>query len=224
MVLRSTSLKKSCKFSGCRRINWLKNEDLPFKSSMNTEIEKFCPADKTAWRNWLKDNHEIAKGVWLIVYKKKSDRANLNWSEAVDEALCFGWIDSVKRPMDEERYCQYFGKRKPKSTWSKVNKDKIEVLIKAGLMTKAGLNSIETAKKNGSWTILDSVENFEIPADLEQEFSRFPETKVYFMGLSKSVQKVMLQWLVMAKRPETRQNRIFEIIDAAKMNKKPKQF
>lgn len=191
---------------------------------MNNNPESFCPSDKEDWRNWLILNHKIKESVWLIIYKKKSDTPNLSWSEAVDEALCFGWIDSLKRPIDSEKYMQYFGKRKPKSTWSKINKEKVEKLIKSGLMTESGIKSIEIAKQNGSWTILDSVENLEIPSDLEHELNQSPGSKDFFKSLSKSIQKAMLYWIISAKRAETRQKRIKEIVDNARHSRKPKQF
>ena len=191
---------------------------------MDNKIENFCPSDKKDWRNWLEQNHKKKEAVWLIFYKKKSSTPNLSWSEAVDEALCFGWIDSVKKTIDSESYIQYFTRRKPNSTWSKINKDKIEKLMESGLMTEPGLKSIEIAKQNGSWTLLDSVENLEIPEDLEQEFKQYPESKDYFISLSKSVRKTMLGWVVLAKRQETRAKRITEIVKNARHKKKPKQF
>ena len=126
----------------------------------------------------------------------------LFWSEAVDEDLCFGWIDSKKKARDDKSSVQFFSKRKPKGTWSKINK--IKLLIAEGRMTKAGLDFFETAKQNGSWMILDTVETLEIPKNLEKEFETQTGSKVFFEGLSKSVRKAMLQWLVFAKRVETR--------------------
>jgi len=149
---------------------------------------------------------------------------SVSWSDAVDEALCFGWIDSVRRPLDGERYLQFFGRRKPNGTWSKVNKEKVVQLIASNQMTPAGLASIETAKKNGSWTILDEVEELIIPLDLERAFDEYSGSQAFFLGLSKSVRKVMLSWLVMAKLPETRQKRIREIAECAGQLQRPKQF
>jgi uncharacterized protein YdeI (YjbR/CyaY-like superfamily) len=188
------------------------------------EPETFCPASRKEWRKWLKENHQTKQSISLILYKKESGKPTLDWSEAVEEALCFGWIDSTRRPLDKERFLQFFSKRKPKGTWSKVNKEKVKQLIADGLMTKAGLESIETAKQNGAWTILDTVEELTIPKDLEKEFKAHPGSKKYFMSLSKSVKKMMLHWLVMAKRPETRQKRITEIAEQAGKGMKPKQF
>ena len=188
------------------------------------EIESICPASQQEWRQWLKENHHKKQSVWLIHYKKNSGKPTLTWSEAVDEALCFGWIDSIRKSIDEEKFIQFFGKRKSGSTWSKVNKEKVQRLIAEKLMTQAGLNSIETAKQNGSWSILDDVEELVIPTDLIKAFKTQRDSKDYFISLSKSVRKAILQWVVLAKRPETRQKRIAEIAELAGQKMKPQQF
>jgi uncharacterized protein YdeI (YjbR/CyaY-like superfamily) len=162
--------------------------------------------------------------VWVLYYKNSSGTPSLSWSEAVDEALCFGWIDSIRKPLDHEKFLQFFGKRKPKSGWSKINKAKVARLIEDGLMTAAGYKSIETAKQNGSWSILDEVEEVIIPPDLENAFQANAGSKEFFLSLSRSVRKAILQWLVLAKRPETRQKRINEIAELAALKLKPKQF
>jgi uncharacterized protein YdeI (YjbR/CyaY-like superfamily) len=115
-------------------------------------------------------NHNSKEAIWLICYKKKSSNYNLSWGESVDEALSFGWIDSTKRTIDSKKYKQYFSKRKVKSNWSKINKDKVKTLIDRGLMQKEVYKNIELAKENGSWTILDGVEALIIPEDLKEEF------------------------------------------------------
>lgn len=189
-----------------------------------SEIDSFCPSNQKEWRKWLEINHEKKNSVWLIFHKKGSLTPNLSWSDAVDEALCFGWIDSVKKSIDTTKYKQYFGKRKPKSTWSRINKEKVKQLIDSGFMTKAGLRSIETAKLNGSWTILDSVEKLEIPVDLEAEFEKQPGSRSYFLGLNKSIKKGILYWIVAAKKTETRNQRILETVENAAQKQKPKQF
>jgi uncharacterized protein YdeI (YjbR/CyaY-like superfamily) len=191
---------------------------------MINETEYFCPTSKQDWRIWLEKNHKTKEGIWLVMHKKSSPTANLNWSEAVDEALCFGWIDSTKKTMDSQTFKQYFGKRKEKSTWSKINKTKILNLLDQGLVSEMGLKSIDIAQKNGSWTILDSVENLEIPFELAQEFDKKPESKDYFLSLSKSVQKSLLHWVTLAKRPETRLKRAKEFAENAFNRTKPKQF
>jgi uncharacterized protein YdeI (YjbR/CyaY-like superfamily) len=188
------------------------------------DIETFCPISRQDWRQWLKENHSLKQSVWLVYYKKKSDIPTVIYTEAVDEALCFGWIDSTRISLDDDKFMQFLCKRKPKSVWSKINKEKVQRLIAEGLMTQAGYESIETAKQNGSWTILDDVEELKIPKDLANEFKNKPGAKDYFIGLSKSVRKSILQWLVLAKRPETRQKRINEIAELASHKLKPKQF
>lgn len=188
------------------------------------EVEIFHPKNKQEWRSWLEKNHDHLNEVWVVFYKKASGKATLTWSESVDEALCFGWIDSKKIPVDIEKSHQFFSKRKPKSTWSKINKDKVERLIEEGLMSPAGFRSIEIAKQNGSWTILDDVEKLILPSDLEAAFLTHPRAHDYFMKLSKSIKKMMLQWIVLAKLPETRKRRINEIVELANQGLKPKQF
>ena len=119
------------------------------------EVKVFCPESTQQWRAWLQENHDTENAVWVIFYKNKSQNPIISWSDAVDEALCFGWIDSIAKPIDEEKFMRFFSRRKPKSVWSRINKQKVERLISAGLMTKKGIESIEVARENGSWTILD---------------------------------------------------------------------
>lgn len=190
----------------------------------NPEQETYTPTSQEDWREWLQENHLSKQSIWLIYYTKKSDNPSLTWREAVDEALCFGWIDSTQKKIDEFSFIQFFSKRKPKSIWSKINKDKVQELIDNNKMTKAGFESVEVAKKNGSWTILDEVEELIIPQDLEDAFKEHEGSKDYFLGQSKSVKKMILSWIVLAKRPETRQKRIDEIADSARQNMKPKHM
>ena len=169
-------------------------------------------------------NHASEESVWLIYYNKASGQPSLTWSEAVDEALCFGWIDSVHRKRDKDSSIQFFSKRKAKSTWSRVNKNKIEVLIAEGKMTPAGLAVIEIAKKNGSWEILDAVEDLTIPEELQKAFNKNKKAEEFFHAQSKSIRKATLQWLIMAKRPETRANRINEIIERGNESMRPRHL
>lgn len=188
------------------------------------ETEVFYPTSPAAWRKWLEKNHRSKQAVWLVFHTKSSQKKTITWSESVDVALCFGWIDSKKIKIDEHTSHQFFSKRKPKSTWSRINKEKVQQLIDAGLMQAAGYESIELAKQNGSWNILDEVEDLVIPEDLEKAFRKYKGSKAFFQSLSKSVKKMMLQWIVLAKRAETRQKRIDEIAELAGQLKKPKQF
>lgn len=191
-------------------------------SSKNEEI--YYPKSRTDWRNWLLRNHKTKQSVWLVFYNNKSEKKSISWSNAVDEAICFGWIDSKKQKIDEFCYRQYYSKRNPNSTWSKINKEKVEQLIKSGLMTESGLKSIEVAKENGSWTILDEVEELIVPKDLKQALKSYKNAFEYFDSQSKSIKKMLLYWVASAKRPETRQKRIEEIAELASNEQKPKQF
>ncbi|MEO1416846.1 MAG: YdeI/OmpD-associated family protein [Bacteroidota bacterium] len=195
-----------------------------FPKTLFEMMDNFCPENKAAWRAWLEENHLKKEFIWLIFYKKSSPTPNLSWSEAVDEALCFGWIDSTKKAIDEEKYIQYFCKRKPKSNWSKVNKDKVKVLIEEGLMTEQGYKSIEIAKENGSWTILDQVEALVVPEDLIAEWAHHKGAATYFDSLSNSKKKNLLYWIMSAKRTETRRKRIVAVAEHAGKNMLPKQF
>ena len=164
--------------------------------SEGNEVEQFCPKSKDEWRAWLTKNHATKKSVW-VVYHKKSFRGlpSISWSEAVDEALCFGWIDSTKKTINKEQFTQLFTPRKEKSGWSKINKEKIKNLTQAGLLTPAGLATVARAKKDGSWSLFDAVETLVVPADLVVEFKKHAGAKEFFMSLSPSSRKAILQGL-----------------------------
>jgi uncharacterized protein YdeI (YjbR/CyaY-like superfamily) len=179
---------------------------------MSAILNTFSPRNRQEWRTWLANNHDLKQPVWVVCTKKNADHPSITYSDAVAEALCYGWIDSTARSLDSERYMQSFAKRKPKSAWCKTNKEKVVRLINDGLMTQAGLNSIEMAKSNGYWSIFDEVDELVIPKDLENEFKKTPAVKAYFSSLSRSDKKQILKGLILAKRPETRQKRIDEII------------
>ncbi len=190
----------------------------------NKEVETFCPASRTEWREWLEKHHQAKQSIWLVYFRVSAEVTSLTWSEAVDEALCFGWIDSTKKTIDEERYMQYFSKRKPSSTWSKINKDKVAQLIRDNLMAKAGLDSIKIAKENGNWSLMDDVEKLIVPEDLKIALNTHESAMAFFQSQSKSIKKQMLHWVVVAKRTETRQKRINEIAQMAAQGRRPKQF
>ena len=187
-------------------------------------IETYYPKTKQHLRKWLEKNHLTKDAVWFIFHKKHTGKPTVSWSDAVDEALCFGWIDSKGETIDDNTFRQYFCKRKPNSTWSKINKQKIEDLSSKGLMTPAGLAVIEVAKQNGSWTILDEVEELIIPKDLEEAFAKLDNSKDHFLTLSKSNRKILLQWIVLAKTEATRQRRILEIAENAFQQQLSKLF
>jgi uncharacterized protein YdeI (YjbR/CyaY-like superfamily) len=191
---------------------------------MANELKTFYPKNNEVWRKWLDKNHITEASVWFVFYKKISNQPTVKYSEAVDIALCYGWIDSKQMPIDEEKYMQFFCKRKPKSVWSRVNKAKVERLIAEGRMQKAGFEVIEIAKQNGSWNILDNAENLIIPEELEKEFKKYKNAKTNFLNLSRTDKRNILQWLNMAKRSETIQKRIEDIASLAEQGLKPKQF
>ena len=188
------------------------------------EIEEFYPETKQHLREWLLKNHLTKDAVWILFYKKHTGRPSVKWSDAVSEALCFGWVDSKAETIDHDTYRQYFCKRKPNSTWSKINKQKIETLTAKGLMVEAGFKVIEIAKENGSWTILDEVEELIVPPELEDAFEKFENSKDYFLSLSNSKKKALLQWIVLAKTSTTRHKRILEIAENASQQLQPKPF
>jgi uncharacterized protein YdeI (YjbR/CyaY-like superfamily) len=186
--------------------------------------KKIYAKNKKEWRKWLKENHQRAQSVWLVYYKVKSGIPSVRYDEAVNEALCFGWIDSKAQTIDENSYKQLFTVRKSRSVWSKVNKRKIAKLIKQGLMTPAGLESIAIAKKNGSWNALDNVEKLTLPDALQTAFKNYPAASDYFQSLSRTNKRNILQWIALAKRPETIERRIKEVIENALQKTVPQPF
>lgn len=173
---------------------------------------------RNAWRIWLEKNHAKKEGVWLILYKKNSKVRGVNYVDAVEEALCFGWIDSIKKKRDEDSSIQFFSKRKPKSSWSKSNRDRVKKLVKQGLMTPAGQAMIDLAKKNGSWTASIGIEKIIIPSDLKQIFDKKPKALGYFERFPPSSKQLILRWILAAKTPETRLKRIRETVKLAGKN------
>lgn len=174
-------------------------------------------------RQWLAANHERDEGVWLVHYKKHSEHY-VAWSEIVDECLCFGWIDSLVRKLDEDRSMHLMTPRKAGSIWSKVNKDKVKRLERAGLMTDAGRAVIERAKADGSWTFLDAVEALEIPDDLATEFARYRRAAANFEAFPRSAKRGILEWIQNAKRDPTRRKRVEETARLAQRGERANQW
>ncbi len=175
--------------------------------------------DRKAWRTWLSKNHAKKKEIWLVFYKKHTGKPTVSYEDAVQEALCFGWIDSTVRRMDDERYIQLFTPRKPGSNWSDLNKRRVKELIKRGLMTEAGLRKIEEARKDGSWKNLDAVEKLRVPAGLVKALSANKKAKDSFAALSPSRKKAFLYWIGSAKTKVTRAKRIAETVRRVVENK-----
>jgi uncharacterized protein YdeI (YjbR/CyaY-like superfamily) len=193
--------------------------------SSKPDYSQFHPKTRLSWRKWLEKNHEVATGVWLIYYKKDTGKRRLHYAEAVEEALCFGWIDSLPRKLDAERTMLKFTPRKPKSGWSELNKKRIEQLIKAKQMTKAGLLKIEQAKKNGSWDALTNSDQHAnkntLPAELEKSLKKNKKAFENFNAFPHSYRKRFFFWIDSAKKEETRKARIEQTILMAEANKKP---
>ncbi len=187
-------------------------------------VEQFYAHDRREWRKWLEEHHATSSGVWLIYYKKGSGKPRVEYAEAVEEALCFGWIDSRTNKIDDERYIQLFSPRKPKSPWSQSNKERIVRLIEQGLMTAAGLEKIEAAKKNGSWNTYDHIEELAVPDDLKAALVANQTAQEYFSAFSSSSKKTILWWIASAKRPETRAKRIAETVRLAAQNLKANHY
>jgi uncharacterized protein YdeI (YjbR/CyaY-like superfamily) len=185
------------------------------------QLDKTEAIDRATWRRWLEQNHQSAIGIWLIYYKVKSGKLSVSYSEAVKEALCFGWIDSKVKSIVIDRYMQIFTPRKPQSVWSKLNKQYLEELFEQGLMTEAGIKKIEAAKLDGSWTLLDAIEALIIPPDLAEALGRNAIAQQNFESFSNSTKKVILYWIDSAKRPETRQTRIEKTLIAVVQNRSP---
>lgn len=164
------------------------------------------------WRDWLEKNHKTSSGIYLIFFKVENKEASMRWEDAVKVALCFGWIDSTVKSLGNGKRQQYFCQRKPKSVWSALNKRYIIALQKEKLMHESGLESVSIAKQNGSWTALDDVENGIIPIELQQAFDQHEKAFENYNNFAPSYRKSYLYWLNQAKRAETRQKRIDEII------------
>jgi uncharacterized protein YdeI (YjbR/CyaY-like superfamily) len=176
--------------------------------------------DRDAWRAWLEANHATVRGAWLVTWRPRSGRVGLDYEAAVEEALCFGWVDSTGGYLDDERSKLYFARRKPRSGWAATNKARVERLIRDGRMAPAGLAAIERAKANGSWEVFDSAERLEVPEDLATVFERHPPAAASFAAFPPSARKMMLAWIALAQRPETRAARITKVAEAAARNER----
>lgn len=184
------------------------------------ELKDFHPLEREEWRDWLAKNHDKSDGIWFVYFKKHTGKPRVDYDEAVEEALCFGWIDGLARGLDEDRSKLLFTPRKPKSVWSKPNKERVKKMIAAGAMTEIGLAKIEAAKADGSWDALNASDNLEIAADLQKGFDRNKTAERNFHAFTPGVKKAILQWLNSAKRDETRRARIEKIVSMAAQNKR----
>jgi len=165
------------------------------------------------WRQWLSENHHKETEIWLVYYKKHTGKPRVTYNDAVEEALCFGWIDSIVKTIDDERYMQKFTPRKEKSNWSDSNKKRVENLISTGKMTKAGLDIVKIARSNGNWdALITSMKSFETPIELENALRTNESAKEFFDSLSASYRRQYIGWIASAKRQATKQRRLKEAI------------
>jgi uncharacterized protein YdeI (YjbR/CyaY-like superfamily) len=176
--------------------------------------------DRETWHAWLAANHATSGGAWLVTWRPKSGHVGLPYEAAIEEALCFGWVDSTGGRVDDERGKLYFAPRKSRSGWAATNKARVARLIAEGRMAPAGLAAIERAKANGSWEVLDSVERLEVPDDLAAAFVEHPPARANFDAFPPSARKMLLAWVAQARRPETRSARIGRIAEAAARNER----
>lgn len=185
----------------------------------------FYASSAEAWRDYLARHHDQESRVWLIIYKRESGVASLSIEEAINEALCFGWVDSKPNKRDADSYYQFFARRNPKSNWSRVNKDKIERLAAAGKLAPAGLEMVRVAKETGTWDALNEVEDLIVPADMEAVFQQFPdEARANWEAFPRTVKRGVLEWIFNAKRPATRAGRIEETVTKAAKNERANQW
>ncbi|MBN1644019.1 MAG: YdeI/OmpD-associated family protein [Dehalococcoidales bacterium] len=190
---------------------------------MNLALDKaLLFADRSEWRRWLEKNHAKEKVALLIHYRKDSGKQTLSHFEAVEEAICFGWIDSILRRIDDERFVLKYTPRKANSVWSKINRDKAEQLIKTGLMTEAGLAKIAEAKKNGQWdnAYTNKVRD-EIPTDLEEALKHDKKALQNFQQFANSYRNMYIGWVTGAKTKATREKRINEVVRRSLLKIKP---
>lgn len=186
--------------------------------------EEVHPADVAEWRAWLAANHTTSPGCWLVSYKPSTGRQAVDYESAIQEALCFGWVDSQVRSIDAERGALLYTPRKAGSAWASTNKRRVELLEADGRMTDAGRAVIEAAKADGSWTILDDVEAGILPADLSGALDAVPAARAAWEGFPRGVRRGMHQWVISAKRPDTRAKRIAEIVSEAAAGRRAGQW
>lgn len=190
----------------------------------HADRERVHPQTRSEWREWLAAHHADSPGVWLVSWRKNSGRPAIGYAATVEEALCFGWVDSLGRKLDDDRTMLYFSPRKPGSGWSRPNKERVERLVAAGSMRPAGQAVVDAARQDGSWSVLDAVENLEVPDDLSAAFERRPGSREQWDGFPRSARRGILEWIVQARRPETRTARVQETAERAAAGERANQW
>lgn len=187
-------------------------------------IEVVYARNRKEWRAWLIKNHTTQKSVWLIIYHTGIETPSVYYDEAVEEAICFGWIDSIAHKRDSESKYQFFAHRKPRSNWSKANRDRAQKMIQKKSMKPAGMVMIELAKKTGTWTALVNVQKGVIPADLQTLLNKNKTALKNFTAFAPSSKRIILEWIQNAKKPETRKQRIETTVQMAAKNLKANHY
>lgn len=176
-------------------------------------MKRVCVKNRDEWRDWLSQHHDKSAGIWLVFYKKHTGKPSLEYEAAVEEALCFGWIDSIIKKIDDESYVRKLTPRKPNSRWSNLNKKRIMKLQRQGLMTKAGMARVKEARESGLWDKPDRPSiSFVVPKELERVLAINAKAKRFFDQLAPSYQKHFIGWIAVAKRQETKDRRVKESI------------
>ena len=190
---------------------------------INIELENaLLFKNRNEWRSWLEKNHKTANEIWLIHYKKSSHKMSFNHFDAVEEAICFGWIDSKLKKIDEERFILRYSPRRLKSVWSKINKEIAEKMISMGKMTQAGFDKIEIAKKQGFWdTAYTNLVKEKLPSDLKNALLANKKAWNNFQNFANSYRNTYIGWVNNAKTEMTRKKRISEVVKRSLKNKKP---
>ena len=176
---------------------------------------------RAEWRAWLAANHAREPGVWLVYHRKHTGRESVEYGASVEEALCFGWVDSLIKKLDEDRYARKFTPRKDNSAWSPSNKKRVDRMVDQGLMTEHGQKKVEIAKRTGTWHSPDTRPKlaFEVSTEFAAALKQNPKAGEAFRKLTPSQQRPFLGWIEMAKRPETREKRVRESIRLLKQGK-----
>ncbi|HZB78880.1 MAG TPA: YdeI/OmpD-associated family protein [Actinomycetota bacterium] len=191
---------------------------------MSDGYEQVEVTARKQWREWLRSHHASSAGVWVTTYKKAAGERYVPYDDIAEEALAYGWIDSRRRSVDEERSQLLVTPRKPKSGWSRVNKERVERLEAAGLMTDAGREAIAVAKENGAWSALDDIENLVEPDDLRHALDADAQARRHWDAFPRSAKRATLDWIAAAKRDETRRRRVSETARLASQNVRANQL
>ena len=173
------------------------------------------PDSRSAWRRWLRKHHADTDGVWLARWRKAEGRAPLDYDAIVEEALCFGWIDGLVNTLEDGRQAHLMTPRRKGSPWARSNKDRVERLIAEGRMTDAGADAIRAAKADGTWSMQDAAEALIEPLELAAALDANPEARRRWDGFTPSQRRALIWWVMSAKRPETKERRVAEIVAEA---------